>query len=101
MELLIKLGNFDFIAEGLRSKAATDNPYYDDWPRDSQYNTKSETVLKIRIVDLLTGEEIFSELTLSNPPPNEISWTSYGGNDFKTLTANIFTMILIGAGTPL
>ena len=43
-ELLIMLGNFDFIAEGLRSKAASDNPYYNDWPRDNQYNTKSETV---------------------------------------------------------
>ncbi|MBE5973382.1 MAG: hypothetical protein E7251_02155 [Paenibacillaceae bacterium] len=44
VELLIKLGNFDFIAEGLRYKAAPENPYYNDWPRDSQYNTKSETV---------------------------------------------------------
>lgn len=44
VELLTKLGNFDFIAEGLRSKAASDNPYYNDWPRDHQYNTKSETV---------------------------------------------------------
>lgn len=38
-ELLILLGNFDFIAEGLQSKASSDNPYYNDWPRDSQYNT--------------------------------------------------------------
>jgi hypothetical protein len=43
-ELLIMLGNFDFIAEGLRSNAASDNPYYNDWPRNNQYNTKSETV---------------------------------------------------------
>ncbi|WP_367565177.1 hypothetical protein [Lacrimispora sp.] len=44
-ELLILLGNFDFIAEGLKSKASSNNPYYNVWPRDSQYNTKSKAVL--------------------------------------------------------
>lgn len=44
VELLILLGNFDFIAEGLRSKASSDNPYYNDWPRDSQNYTLSRTV---------------------------------------------------------
>ena len=44
IELLILLRNFDFIAEGLQSKASADNPYYDDWPRDSQYNTQSKAV---------------------------------------------------------
>jgi hypothetical protein len=44
-ELLILLGNFDFIAEGLQSKASSDNPYYNDWPRDNQYNTQLEEVM--------------------------------------------------------
>ena len=35
--------------------------------------------LNIRIVDLLTGEEIFRESVLSHPPPEEISWSSYYG----------------------
>ena len=44
IELLLLLGNFDFIAEGLQSKASPDNVYYNDWPRDSQYNISSTTV---------------------------------------------------------
>ncbi|WP_346064867.1 hypothetical protein [Lacrimispora amygdalina] len=35
--------------------------------------------LNIRIVDLLTGKVIFSESALSNPPPDEISWSTYYG----------------------
>jgi len=35
--------------------------------------------LDIRIVDLLTGEEIFSESILSNPPPEEITWSTLHG----------------------
>lgn len=44
-ELLIMLGNYDFIAEGLRSNASPDDPYYNDWPRDSQYSTQSKKVI--------------------------------------------------------
>ena len=40
-ELLISLGNYDFIAEGLRSRAAS-HPYYDGWPRDPAYRKGSE-----------------------------------------------------------
>lgn len=43
-ELLIMLGNYDFIAEGLKSQASPNNPYYNDWPRDSQYSIQSDTV---------------------------------------------------------
>jgi len=43
VELLLLLQNYDFIAEGIRSKASPDNPYYNDWPRDSQYATSSKT----------------------------------------------------------
>jgi len=35
--------------------------------------------LDISIVDLLTGEEIFSESIMSNPPPEEITWSTYRG----------------------
>jgi len=43
-ELLVSLGNFDFIAEGLRHKASDDNPYYNDWPRNSQYAISSDSI---------------------------------------------------------
>ena len=35
--------------------------------------------LHIRIVDLVTGEEIFRESTMSRPPPEELSWSTYYG----------------------
>ena len=41
--MLILLGNFDFIAEGLKNnyskKDIPPHPYYQDWPRDSRYVT--------------------------------------------------------------
>ena len=43
-ELLVLLGNFDFIAEVLRRNASDDNPYYNDWPRDSQYAISSDSI---------------------------------------------------------
>ena len=43
-ELLVLLGNFDFIAEGLRRNASDDNPHYYDWPRNSQYEISSESI---------------------------------------------------------
>lgn len=67
----------------------TDGKYYATYTGDTNFAVYLLS-LKIRIVDLLTGEEIFSELTLSNPPPNEISWTSYGGNDFKIVDGKYF-----------
>ena len=42
VELLLVLQNFDFIAEGLRSKASPDNAYFNDWPRDNLYTTSSK-----------------------------------------------------------
>jgi len=44
VELLVLLGNFDFIAEGLRQKASDDNPYYYDWPINSQYVISSNSI---------------------------------------------------------
>jgi len=44
VELLVLLGNFDFIAEGLRRNASDDNPYYNDWPYNSQYTISSESI---------------------------------------------------------
>jgi len=35
--------------------------------------------LSIRIVDCLTGEEIFTESILSSPPPEYIEWSTYKG----------------------
>jgi len=43
-ELLVLLGNFDFIADGLRHNASDDNPYYYGWPHDSQYVTSSNSI---------------------------------------------------------
>lgn len=47
--------------------------------------------LNIRIVDLLTGEEIFSESVQSNAPPQEITWTSYHGiGDLRVVDGKYF-----------
>ena len=46
-DLLVLLGNFDFIAEGLKNNRSysknesPEHPYYRDWPRDSRYVTSS------------------------------------------------------------
>lgn len=56
----------------------TDGAYYATYTGSRDFDAYLLN-LNIRIVDLLTGEEIFSELALSNPPPEEISWSSYYG----------------------
>lgn len=46
-ELLVLLNNFDFIGEGVKKGSSYDkstDPYYQNWPYDSQYITSSNTV---------------------------------------------------------
>jgi len=47
-ELLVSLGHFDFIAEGLKENISyvpsSKNSYYQDWPRDSGYVPSSRAV---------------------------------------------------------